>query len=41
MGSVMGSKNLLAIVVQAPDLKRDKLPVAVRDANKEISFWTG
>lgn len=41
MGSVMGSKNLLAIVAQAPDLKRDKLPVAVRDANKEISRGEG
>lgn len=41
MGSIMGSKNLLAIVAQAPDLKRGKLPSEVRDANKEISRGEG
>ena len=41
MGSVMGSKNLLAVVAQAPDLKRGKLPAEVRDANKEISRGEG
>jgi aldehyde:ferredoxin oxidoreductase len=41
MGSIMGSKNLMAIVVQAPDLKRGKLPAAVLEANKEISRGEG
>jgi aldehyde:ferredoxin oxidoreductase len=41
MGSVMGSKNLLAIVAQAADLKRGKLPTAVLEANKEISRGEG
>jgi aldehyde:ferredoxin oxidoreductase len=41
MGSIMGSKNLLAIVAQAPDLKRGKLPPAVLEANKEISRGEG
>ena len=41
MGSVMGSKNLIAIVAQAPDLKRGKLPPALLEANKEISRGEG
>jgi aldehyde:ferredoxin oxidoreductase len=41
MGSVMGSKNLLAIVAQTPDAKRGKLPQAVLEANKEISRGEG
>ena len=41
MGSVMGSKNLLAVVAQAPDLKRGKLSAEVREANKEISRGEG
>jgi aldehyde:ferredoxin oxidoreductase len=41
MGSIMGSKNLLAIVAQAPDLKRGKLPAALLEANKEISRGEG
>ena len=41
MGSVMGSKNLLAVVAQAPDLKRGKLAAEVREANKEISRGEG
>ncbi len=41
MGSLMGSKNLIAIVVQAPDLKRGKLPQAILEANKEISRGPG
>jgi aldehyde:ferredoxin oxidoreductase len=41
MGSIMGSKNLLAIVAQAPDPKRGKLPPALLEANKEISRGEG
>jgi aldehyde:ferredoxin oxidoreductase len=41
MGSVMGSKNLLAIVAQAPIPRRGKLPQAVLEANKEISRGEG
>ncbi|MGQ4808834.1 hypothetical protein NKDENANG_02225 [Candidatus Entotheonellaceae bacterium PAL068K] len=41
MGSIMGSKNLLAIVAQASDLKRGKLPPGVLAANKEISRGEG
>jgi aldehyde:ferredoxin oxidoreductase len=41
MGSLMGSKNLLAIMAQAPMPKRGKLPAAVLDANKEISRGEG
>jgi aldehyde:ferredoxin oxidoreductase len=41
MGSVMGSKHLIAVVAQAPDLKRGKLPAAVLEANKEISRGDG
>ncbi len=41
MGSVMGSKNLIAIVAQAPDPKRGKLPPALLEANKEISRGEG
>jgi aldehyde:ferredoxin oxidoreductase len=41
MGSMMGSKNLLAIVVQAPDVKTGKVPPGVLAANKEISRGDG
>ena len=41
MGSIMGSKNLMAIVAQAPIPKRGKLPAAVLEANKEISRGEG
>jgi aldehyde:ferredoxin oxidoreductase len=41
MGSIMGSKNLLAIVAQAPDLRRGKLAPEVLEANKEISRGEG
>lgn len=41
MGSMMGSKNLLAIVVQAPDLKTGRVPPGVLAANKEISRGEG
>lgn len=41
MGSIMGSKNLLAIVAQAPIPKRDKLGPALLEANKEISRGEG
>lgn len=41
MGSMMGSKNLLAIVVQAPDIKGGRVPAGVREANKEISRGEG
>jgi aldehyde:ferredoxin oxidoreductase len=41
MGSMMGSKNLIAIVVQAPDLKTGKVPPGVLAANKEISRGEG
>src|SRR5262244_1429519 len=37
MGSIMGSKNLIAIVAQAPDIHRGKSTPALLDANKEIS----
>lgn len=42
MGSIMGSKNLLAIVAQAPDIHREtKSFPALIDANKEISRGPG
>lgn len=41
MGSLMGSKNLIAIVAQAPIPRRGKLPAAVLEANKEISRGEG
>ncbi len=41
MGSILGSKNVLAIVAQAPDLKRGKLPPGVLAANKEIARGPG
>ncbi len=41
MGSMMGSKNLLAVVVQAPDIKSGKVPPGVLEANKEISRGDG
>ena len=41
MGSMMGSKNLIAIVVQAPDLKTGKVPPGVLAANREISRGEG
>lgn len=40
MGSVMGYKNVLAIVAQAPD-RLGKLAPAVRDINKEIATGPG
>ncbi|MCZ6627623.1 MAG: aldehyde:ferredoxin oxidoreductase [SAR324 cluster bacterium] len=40
MGSVMGSKNLIAIVAQAKD-KFGKLTPALRDLNREISGGVG
>jgi aldehyde:ferredoxin oxidoreductase len=41
MGSIMGAKNLLAIVAQVPDRKGSKLTPAVLEANKEISRGEG
>lgn len=41
MGSIMGAKNLLAIVAQAPDVYRGKATPALLEANKEISRGTG
>ncbi len=41
MGSIMGSKHLLAVAAQAPDARRGRLPAAVLDANKEISRGDG
>ncbi len=41
MGSIMGSKNLMAVVAQAPDLYRGKLPPATLAANREISRGPG
>ncbi len=41
MGSMMGSKNLLAVVVQAPDIRTGKVPAGVLAANKEISRGDG
>lgn len=41
MGSIMGSKNLIAIVAQAADLHRGKLPPSLLAANKEISRGPG
>ncbi len=37
MGSIMGSKNLIVIVAQAPDVHRGRLSPALLAANKEIS----
>lgn len=41
MGSVMGAKNLIAIVAQAPDVYRGKATPALLEANKEISRGPG
>ena len=41
MGSIMGAKNLIAIVAQAPDRTRGKLSPALLAANKEISRGPG
>ncbi len=41
LGSILGSKNILAIVVQSPDLDRGKLAKGVLDANKEIARGAG
>jgi aldehyde:ferredoxin oxidoreductase len=42
MGSLMGAKNLIAIVAQAPDIHRDtKSAPALIEANKEISRGPG
>jgi aldehyde:ferredoxin oxidoreductase len=41
MGSLMGSKNLIAIVAQAPDVHRGKSTPALLEANKEISRGPG
>jgi aldehyde:ferredoxin oxidoreductase len=41
MGSLLGSKNVLAIVAQAPDQERGKLPPGVLAANKEIARGAG
>src|SRR5919108_2482155 len=41
MGSIMGSKHVLAIVAQAPIPKRAKLSPALLEANKEISRGEG
>ena len=41
MGSLLGSKNLVAIVAQAPDVHRGKLSAALLAANKEISRGAG
>jgi aldehyde:ferredoxin oxidoreductase len=41
MGSILGSKNVLAIVVQSPDLDRGKLAKGVLEANKEIARGAG
>jgi aldehyde:ferredoxin oxidoreductase len=41
MGSLMGSKNLIAIVAQAPDVHRGKSTPALLEANKEVSRGPG
>ena len=41
MGSIMGSKNLIAIVAQAPGVRRGRLSPALLAANKEISRGQG
>jgi aldehyde:ferredoxin oxidoreductase len=41
MGSIMGAKNLIAIVAQAPDIHRGKSTPALLEANKEISRGPG
>jgi aldehyde:ferredoxin oxidoreductase len=41
MGGILGSKNILAIVAQAPELDRGKLPPGVLTANKEIARGAG
>ncbi len=41
IGSLMGSKNLIAIVAQAPDVYRGKSTPALLEANKEISRGPG
>jgi aldehyde:ferredoxin oxidoreductase len=41
MGGLLGSKNILAIVAQAPEQDRGKLPAGVLAANKEIARGAG
>jgi aldehyde:ferredoxin oxidoreductase len=41
MGGMLGSKNILAIVAQAPEHDRGKLPPGVLAANKEIARGAG
>jgi aldehyde:ferredoxin oxidoreductase len=41
MGGILGSKNILAIVAQAPEQDRGKLPPGVLAANKEIARGAG
>ena len=41
MGSIMGSKNLFAVVAQAPDVRVGKVSPIVLAANKEISRGDG
>jgi aldehyde:ferredoxin oxidoreductase len=41
MGGLLGSKNILAIVAQAPEQDRGKLPPGVLAANKEIARGAG
>jgi aldehyde:ferredoxin oxidoreductase len=41
MGGMLGSKNILAIVAQAPEQDRGKLPPGVLAANKEIARGAG
>ena len=41
MGSMLGSKNILAVVAQAPEQDRGKLPPGVLAANKEIARGAG
>lgn len=41
MGSLLGSKQVLAIVAQAPEPDRGKLPAGVLAANKEIARGAG
>ncbi|MBI3326868.1 MAG: aldehyde:ferredoxin oxidoreductase [Nitrospinae bacterium] len=41
MGSILGSKNVIAIVAQASDQGRGKLPGGVVEANKEIARGAG
>ena len=41
MGGILGSKNILAIVAEAPEPERGKLPAGVLAANKEIARGAG